>query len=226
MKTIEIKAVSRNQFGKKSSNALRVEGNVPCVMYGGKENVHFYAPENAFRKLVYTPDVFLIDVIIDGTTYNAVMKDLQFHPVNDKLLHIDFIQVDEHKPVTVDLPIRVTGESVGVKAGGKLNLKRRTLKVKGMVNDIPEHLSVDITNLEIGQSIKIGDITYDKLEIMDNKRAMIVGVAVSRVSLKEEEAAPVEGAEAPAEGAAAPVAEKEEAGHKDKDSGHKEATHK
>jgi large subunit ribosomal protein L25 len=237
MKTIEIKAVSRDHFGKKGSNALRAEGNVPCVMYGGKENLHFYAHENAFRGLVYTPDVFLVNVIIDGKSYNAVMKDLQFHPVTDKLQHIDFIQVDEKKPVVVDLPIRITGESAGVKAGGKLNLKRRTLKVKGMANDIPEHLSVDITPLEIGQSIKIGDITYDKLDIIDNKRAMIVGVAVSRISLKEEEAAPVEGAEAPAAEAAG--AEKEEAGHKDagqkdagqkdaghKDSGHKEPSHK
>jgi large subunit ribosomal protein L25 len=226
MKTIEIKASSRDHFGKKSSNALRAEGNVPCVMYGGKENRHFFAHENAFRGIVYTPDVFLIDIVIDGTTYNAVMKDLQFHPVTDKLLHIDFIQVDETKPVIVDLPIRITGESAGVKAGGKLNIKRRTLKVKGMVNDIPEHLTVDITNLEIGQSIKIGEISYDKLEIIDNKRAMIVGVAVSRVSLKEEEVAPVEGAEAPAEGAEAPAGEKEEAGKKEKDGGHKEPSHK
>jgi large subunit ribosomal protein L25 len=226
MKTIEIKASTRDHFGKKSSNALRAEGNVPCVMYGGKENRHFFAHENAFRGIVYTPDVFLIDIVIDGTTYNAVMKDLQFHPVTDKLLHIDFIQVDETKPVIVDLPIRITGESAGVKAGGKLNIKRRTLKVKGMVNDIPEHLTVDITNLEIGQSIKIGEISYDKLEIIDNKRAMIVGVAVSRVSLKEEEVAPVEGAEAPAEGAEAPAGEKEEAGKKEKDGGHKEPSHK
>jgi len=226
MKTIEIKASSRDHFGKKSSNALRAEGNVPCVMYGGKENRHFFAHENAFRGIVYTPDVFLIDIVIDGTTYNAVMKDLQFHPVTDKLLHIDFIQVDETKPVIVDLPIRITGESAGVKAGGKLNIKRRTLKVKGMVNDIPEHLTVDITNLEIGQSIKIGEISYDKLEIIDNKRAMIVGVAVSRVALKEEEVAPVEGAEVPAEGAEAPAGEKEETGKKEKDGGHKEPSHK
>lgn len=226
MKSIEIKASSRDHFGKKSSNALRAEGNVPCVMYGGKENRHFFAHENAFRGIVYTPDVFLIDIVIDGTTYNAVMKDLQFHPVTDKLLHIDFIQVDETKPVIVDLPIRITGESAGVKAGGKLNIKRRTLKVRGMVNDIPEHLTVDITNLEIGQSIKIGEISYDKLEIIDNKRAMIVGVAVSRVALKEEEVAPVEGAEVPAEGAEAPAGEKEEAGKKEKDGGHKEPSHK
>jgi large subunit ribosomal protein L25 len=227
MKTIEINVVSRNQFGKKSSNALRAEGNVPCVMYGGKENLHFSAHENAFRGLVYTPDVFLVNLKVDGNDYKAIMKDLQFHPVTDKLLHIDFIQVTEDKPVTVDMPIRITGESVGVKAGGRLNLKRRTLKIKGMINDLPEHITIDITNIEIGQSVKVGDLAYDKLEIIDNKRAMIVGVAVSRMVLKEEEAAPVEGAEVPVAEAAGD--EKEEAGKKDaghKEAGHKEASHK
>jgi large subunit ribosomal protein L25 len=221
MKTIEIKAVARDHFGKKSSNALRTEGNVPCVMYGGKENLHFFAHENVFRGLVYTPDVFLVNLVVEGNEYKAVMKDLQFHPVSDKLLHIDFMQVSEDKPVTIDIPIRITGESVGVKAGGRLNLKRRNLKVKGMIKDMPEHLTIDITSLEIGQSIKIGDLAYDKLQIIDNKRAMVIGVAISRVVVKEEEAAPVEGAEAAAE---EPAAEKEEAGKKD--AGHKDSSHK
>ncbi len=204
MKTIEIKAVSRDQFGKKSSNSLRAEDNVPCVMYREKENLHFYAHQNVFRGLVYTPEVFLVNLIVDGKNYNAVMKDLQFHPVTDKVLHIDFMQVSEDKPVIIDIPLKITGESSGVKAGGKLRVKRRTLKVKGLVKDLPEHLEIDITNIEIGQSIKIGDLSYDKLEVIDNKRAMIVSVDVSRVSIKDEEAAaaPAAGApeaEAPAE---------------------------
>ncbi len=198
MKSIEIKAVSRDQFGKKSSNSLRAERNVPCVMYREKENLHFYAHENAFRGLVYTPDVFLVNLIVDGKNYKAVMKDLQFHPVTDRLQHIDFMQVTEDKPVVMDIPLQITGESSGVKAGGKLRVKRRTLKVKGLVEDLPEHLSIDITNIGIGQSVKIGDLSYDKLEIIDNKRAMIVSVDVSRVSIKDEEAA-VPGAEAVAE---------------------------
>ncbi|MCU0378530.1 MAG: 50S ribosomal protein L25/general stress protein Ctc [Bacteroidales bacterium] len=197
MKTIEIKAVSRDQFGKKSSNSLRSEGNVPCVMYGGKETLHFYAHENAFRGLVYTPEVYQVNLIIDGKSYNAVMKDLQFHPVSDRLQHIDFIEISENKPVIIELPIKITGESEGVKAGGKLKVKRRTLKVKGMINNLPEHLNIDITGLEIGMSIKIGDLSYDKLEIIDNKRAMIVAVATSRLAMKEE-GAEAEGAEAPA----------------------------
>ena len=207
MKTIEIKAVSRDQFGKKSSNSLRAEDNVPCVMYREKENLHFYAHQNVFRGLVYTPEVFLVNLIVDGKNYNAVMKDLQFHPVTDKVLHIDFMQVFDDKPVIIDIPLKITGESSGVKAGGKLRVKRRTLKVKGLVKDLPEHLEIDITNIEIGQSMKIGDLSYDKLEVIDNKRAMIVSVEVSRVSIKDEEAAAAPGAEAAA--AETPAEEKE-----------------
>lgn len=203
MKTIEIKAVSREHFGKKSTNSLRAEGNVPCVMYMEKKNLHFYAHENAFRGLVYTPEVYLVSLVVDGNSYNAVMKEIQWHPVTDRILHIDFMQVSEDKPVTIDIPLKITGESVGVKAGGKLRVKRRTLKVKGLTKHIPDHLTIDITNIGIGQSVKIGDLNYENLEIIDNKRAMIVSVDVSRLSLKEEEtAAPgaeAAAAEAPAE---------------------------
>jgi large subunit ribosomal protein L25 len=208
MKTIEIKAVSRDQFGKKSSNSLRAEGNVPCVMYREKENLHFYAHESAFRGLIYTPSVYLVNLVVDGTGYSAVMKDIQFHPVTDKVLHIDFMQVSEGKPVTLDIPLKVTGDSAGVKAGGKLRIKRRLLKVKGLTENLPDHLEIDITNLGIGQSIKIGDLSYENLEIIDNKRAMVVSVEVSRISLKDEEAAPEAEAEG-GEGGEAPAEEKE-----------------
>ncbi len=206
MKTIEIKAFPREHFGKKSTNSLRAEDNVPCVMYMEKENLHFYAHENAFRGLVYTPDVFLVNLEVAGKNYKAIMKEIQFHPVSDRLQHIDFMQVNEDKPVTMDIPLKITGESPGVKAGGKLRVKRRNLKVKGLTKHIPEHLTIDISGLSIGQSIKIGDLDYKDLEIIDNKRAMIVAVEVSRVSLKEEEAA-APGAEAPAAEAPAPAKE-------------------
>lgn len=202
MKTIEIKAVSRTTFGKKSTNSLRAEGNVPCVMYRENGNLHFYAPEGAFRGLVYTPDVFLVNLLVDGEGHVAVMKDLQFHPVTDRLLHIDFMQISQVKPVILDIPLKITGASIGVKAGGKLSVKRRALRVKGLTKDMPEHITIDITNLGIGESIKIGDLAYENLEIIDNKRAMVVAVEVSRVSIKEEEAgAPgaVAAEEAPAE---------------------------
>ena len=204
MKTIEIKAVTREHFGKKSTKSLRADGNVPCVMYREKENLHFYALEKEFRGLVYTPDVFLVNLLVDGMSYSAVMKELQFHPVSDRLLHIDFMQVSTDRPIILDIPLKITGESSGVKAGGKLRIKRRSLKVKGLTKNLPDHLTIDITGLGIGQSIKIGDLVYENLEIIDNKRAMVLSVDVSRISLKEEEAAP--GAEAAAE---TPAAEKE-----------------
>jgi large subunit ribosomal protein L25 len=202
MKTIEIKALAREHFGKKSTSSLRAEGNVPCVMYREEGNLHFYAHENAFRGLVYTPEVYLANIEVEGKNYTAVMKEIQFHPVTDKLQHIDFMQVSENKPVTIDIPLKITGESSGVKAGGKLRVKRRALKVKGLTSNIPDHLTIDITGLGIGQSIKIGDLNYENLEIIDNKRAMIVSVDVSRLSLKEEETA-APGAEAAAEAPAA-----------------------
>lgn len=208
MKTIEIKAVSRDQFGKKSSNSLRAEGNVPCVMYKDEGNLHFYAHEKVFRGLIYTPEVYLVSLIVDDKTYSAVMKELQFHPVSDKLLHIDFMQVTEDNPVTISIPIKITGVSSGVKAGGKLRVRRRSLKVKGLTKNIPDHLTIDITPLGIGESIKIGDLSFENLEIIDNKRAMIVAVEVSRISIQEEEeAAAAEETEAAAE--ETPEAEKE-----------------
>jgi large subunit ribosomal protein L25 len=207
MKTIEIKAISRSNFGKKETKSLRAEDNVPCVMYGGKENLHFYAHENEFRSMIYTPDVHLISLQVDGKSYNAILKDLQFHPVTDKLLHIDFIQVSDDKPVLIDIPIKLSGVSPGVKAGGRLKINRRSLKVKGLTRDFPEHLDIDISSLEIGQSLKIGDLSYDNLLIMENKKSMIVSVATSRVVQKEETeagAAPaVEGEEPAAEQAGA-----------------------
>jgi large subunit ribosomal protein L25 len=210
MKNIEIQAKLRTEFGKKGANALRNDGNVLCVMYGGKENVHFYAPVNSFTKLVYTPDAQLVNLNIEGKKYNAVMKELQFHPVTDSILHIDFVQVFDDKPVLMDIPLKIEGASEGVKAGGKLKVKRRTLRVKGFAKDLPEHLSIDITNLNINDSIKIGDLSYNNLEIIDNKRAMVVSVETSRNVAKEEgEASDLAAATAAAAKAApeAPAAE-------------------
>lgn len=189
MKTIEIQANLRKEFGKKGANALRADQNVLCELYGGDENVHFYAHKNAFKGLIYTPDVHLVKLNIEGKKYNAIMKEVQFHPVTDNILHIDFIQVFDEKPVVMNIPVKIEGTSVGIKAGGKLNLKRRNLKVKGLVKHFPEHLSIDITELNIGDSIKIGDLNYKNLEIIDNKRNVIVGVISTRNAQKEEETA-------------------------------------
>lgn len=207
MKTIEIKGSYRKELGRKSSKELRKSNNVPCVIYGGKENIHFYTHENNFKKLVYTPDAHLVNLNIEGTDYQAVLKDIQFHPVSDRISHADFIEITVGKPVSIAIPIKVFGDSVGIIAGGKLRIRKRSLLVKGMAEDLPESLPVDITEVKIHQSIKVGDLSYDKIELLDPKRSMVLAVATSRVAQKTEEVE-VEGGEA-AEAAATEAPEEE-----------------
>jgi large subunit ribosomal protein L25 len=225
MKIIEIKGSLRKELGKKSSKMTRKEGGVPCVIYGKENNIHFHAHENSFKNLVYTHEAHLVKLDLDGQVYNAVLHDMQFHPVTDKILHADFVQIFENKPVIIDVPVTLTGDSEGVKAGGKLIVKKRNLKVKGFANDLPEDLVVDVTDLKIAHSIKVGDLAYDKIELLDPKITTVVTVATSRVALKTEEeeaaeaaaaaaAATGEGAEATGE---APAEEKGKEKEKDKD---------
>ncbi len=184
MKTLEIKGSLRQDLGKKESKDLRKQGIVPCVIYGGEKNLHFSAHENQFKKLVYTPDVFLVKLEVDGQAFDAVMQEIQFHPVTDSIIHIDFVQVFPDKKVTVNLPVRLTGSSVGLLEGGKLRQRRRYLKVKGLIKDMPDRLEIDLTDLNIGESMKIGDLVYDNLEILDPPRAMVAGVVSSRLIAK------------------------------------------
>lgn len=204
MKTIEINGSFRKELGKKSSKELRKALNVPCVIYGGKENIHFYTHENNFTNLVYTPEAHLVNLKIEGKEYNLVLKEIQFHPVTDKIIHVDFTEVAENKPVIIGIPIRVVGDSVGIKAGGKLRIRRRRLLVKGFANDIPEFLPIDITEVKIHQSIKVGDLSFDKIELLDPKRSMVLAVATSRVAQKTPEEIEAEAAVAAAAAVAAP----------------------
>ena len=193
MKTLEIKGALREGLGKKESKDLRKQGIIPCVMYGGEKNLHFSSHENQFKKLIYTPDVFLVKLEVDGQTFDAVMQDIQFHPVSDNILHIDFVQVFPDKKVTVNLPVRLTGSSVGIRAGGKLRQRRRALKVNGLIKDMPDRLEIDLSDLDIGESMKVGDLSYDNLDVLDPARAMVVGVVSSRlISKGMEEAVPEE----------------------------------
>jgi large subunit ribosomal protein L25 len=187
MKTLVINGSFRKELGKKSSKDLRKANNVPCVVYGGKENIHFYTHENNFKNLVYTPDAHLVNLKIEGKELNAVLKDIQFHPVSDKIIHVDFTEIGVNKPVIIGIPIKVTGDSVGIKAGGKLRIRRRTLLVKGFANDIPEFLPIDITEVKIHQSIKVGELSFDKIELLDPKKSMVLAVATSRVAQKTPE---------------------------------------
>jgi large subunit ribosomal protein L25 len=187
MKTIEIKGSFRTELGKKSSKQTRKSGSVPCVIYGKKENIHFQAPELSFKNLVYTPEAHLVKLSIEDKEYKAVLKDMQFHPVSDKILHADFMEVFEDKPVVIGIPIKVTGDSVGVIAGGKLSIKKRNIKVKGLPADLPEFLLIDITNLKIHESIKVGDLSFEKIELLDPKKSMVLKIATSRVAQKTDE---------------------------------------
>ena len=209
MKTIEIKGSLRTELGKKSSKKTRKEGNVPCVIYGKEHNVHFHAHENSFKNLVYTPDAHIVKLDLEGKEYNVVLQDIQFHPVTDKITHIDFVEIFDDRPIIVSLPINVTGDSIGVKAGGKLRIKKRHLKVRGLAGEIPESLPIDITNLKVNHSIKVGDLKYDKIELIDHRITTILTVATSRVVAKEETEGELAAAKPEGE-AAAPAAESKE----------------
>jgi len=182
MKTFDLKGTVRTDLGKKATKAERVVDNVPCVLYGGAENVHFITTISEIRKLIYTPEVFVVNLEIDGKVTKAIMKALQFHPVSDKVLHIDFLQVTETKPVIVELPVKLEGLAEGVKAGGKLALEMRNLKVKGLYTLIPENIVIDVTELGLGKSIQVAKVSVPNLEILNAKNAVVAQVKLTRAA--------------------------------------------
>lgn len=182
MKTIELKGKKRQDIGKKGTKQLRKEGNVPCELYGGKENVHFYAFENDFLGLVYTPNSHLVKIDIEGKEYSAVIKDLQFHPVSDKLLHVDFLEIFDDKVVVVDVPVQLHGFAKGVKDGGKLNLETRRLNVKALPGVLPDIIDIDVVNLGLGKTIKVKDIEREGLEFVDPKNMVVASVKLTRAA--------------------------------------------
>jgi len=182
MKTVEIKGTIRTEFGKKGSIADRANAQIPCVIYGNGENIHFTVDAKEAKAFIYTPFIFIIAINIDGKVRTAIMKDIQFHPVNELVLHIDFYEVVPTKPVVIALPVKVIGNSIGVRAGGKLRIVKRNLKVKGLIENMPEALEVDITNLDVAQSAKVEDLNYANLELCDNGKTPVVSVMASRVT--------------------------------------------
>ncbi|MFZ4726429.1 MAG: 50S ribosomal protein L25/general stress protein Ctc [Paludibacter sp.] len=182
MKTFELNGTVRTDLGKKATKAERVAENVPCVLYGVTDNVHFIATKSDLRKLIYSPEVFVVDLTIDGKKSKAIMKALQFHPVTDNVLHIDFYQITETKPVVVELPVKLEGLAEGVKAGGKLALEMRKLKVKGIYTQIPENIVIDVTELGLGKSIQVAKVAVDKLEILNAKNAVVAQVKLTRAA--------------------------------------------
>ena len=187
MKTLAISVKKRETVGKKNTRALRNQGNVPCVLYGGEKQVTFYAHENDFRKLVYTKDTFVVELNINGDVINAVMQDIQFHPVSDKILHIDFLQVFDDKPVTVSLPVNLEGISKGVKNGGNLLFRRPKIITKGLVSNLPDAININIEDLAIGMFIYIKDINIEGCEFLAPPNSVVVGVKTARTAIEVEE---------------------------------------
>lgn len=183
MKTIQIEGFKRNDYGKKSSKAVRREGRIPVIMYGGKdEPVHFSVDAKDIRPLLYTPNSYIVEFNIDGKKETGVMREVQYHPVKDYPMHMDFLRITKGEPVAIDVPIRFTGNSEGVKLGGKLTVTKRKLRVLGLVENLPDELIVDITDLVIGKSIFAGDLKFDNLTILNPASTAICAVIITRAA--------------------------------------------
>ena len=196
MKTLAISAKLRKGTGKTDSKALRNQGNVPSVLYGGEKQVCFYAHENDFRNLVYTPEVFIVEFDIEGEKYRTVMQDLQFHPVTEKLLHLDFLQIFDDKEVTVTIPVHLKGNAVGIRDGGILSFRRRKIITRAIPGNLPDYIEINIEDVEIGQSIFIKDLRDERYTFLAPDNAVVVGVRIAReLIIEEEEEEEIEGEE-------------------------------
>ena len=183
MKSFDLKGTSRTEVGKKSTNELRKNNGIPCVLYGiEKEAKAFAVTADAVRKLVYTPDIHVVNLTIDGVECKAVLKDIQFHPVKDTILHMDFLQIVEDKAIVMEVPTVLTGLAAGVKLGGKLQQAIRKIKVKAVYANIPEKLTVDVTELALGKSIKVGELSFEGLELVTPAQTVVCSVAATRAS--------------------------------------------
>lgn len=189
MKSITIKGSKRESVGKSATKALRNAGMVPCVLYGGDTPIHFSADEKAFKNLVYTPNVYTAKIDVDGTSYPAILQDIQFHPVTDRILHIDFYQLFEDKEITMNIPVQLVGSSKGVIAGGALRHNLRKLKVKALPANLPDFIEADITNLQIGNKLYVTKLQNDKYTIMHPDNTVVAQVRMSRNAAKAAAAA-------------------------------------
>lgn len=180
MKTLEIIGYNRANLGKKSSKDLRREGNVPCVMYGGEKQVHFYAPMILFRELVYTPNIHKVLLNIEGEKFECILQDIQFHPVSEIILHADFLQISDDKTIKMEVPVKYVGNSPGVIAGGRLVSKLKKIKVSALPSKMPDFIEVDISELQLGKSIKVGELNITDFEILNSDRSPVASVELTR----------------------------------------------
>lgn len=190
MKQISINGTARTELGKKAAKAIRNSGNVPCVLYGEKkdangqpEAIHFSVSEKEINKLIYTPHIYLVDINIDGEDHKGILKEVQFHPVKDNVLHVDFLEVHAEKPIVMGVPIAPQGLAEGVRAGGRLITMVRKLNVKALYSTIPEKLNIDVTALQLGKSIKVGDLHFENLELVTPKEVIVCTVKMTRAAM-------------------------------------------
>jgi len=187
MKTITIEGQIRTEFGKTATRQLRSEEKVPAVIYGGAKEINFSAPASAFKNVVYTPDFMLTEINVDGNTYKCVLKDLQFDKVTDRLIHVDFLELVESKKVIVNIPLKFTGVPAGVKEGGKLTVKIKSLKVKTLPEHLTENIEMDLTELKLNENVRVQDVKAPNMEILNSPRIPVASVTMTR-QLKQEEA--------------------------------------
>ena len=195
MKEIEVKGQKRTDLGKKAAKAMRKEGLIPCNLYGeaknadgAPESLPIACPMSELRKIVYTPHIYVIKLVIDGEERTAILKELQFHPVTDTLLHVDFYEVNDQKPITVGIPVKLNGLAQGVRDGGRMNLSIRKIDVTAKYQSIPEHLDIDVTAMTIGKSIKVGDLHFEGLEMATSKNVVVCSIKATRKSIAASQA--------------------------------------
>ena len=189
MKTVSLSGSLRENVGKKDAKKQRKEGRVPCVIYGGKDQKHFSLDQKDFKKIIFTPEVFIIKIELGGETFETILQDIQYHPVTDIVLHADFLELIPGKHVTLALPVQLEGTAPGAIKGGRLQLKLRKIRVKGLVEEMPEHIVLNISDLDIGNSIKMKDIPGEKLQFLEPANAVVVSVKAARGVSEEELAA-------------------------------------
>lgn len=204
MKTVSLSGSPRASVGKTDAAALRAAGRVPCVIYGAGEQTHFSADIRDFKNIIFTPETSVVEIDIDGKKYRSVLQEAQYHKINDRLIHADFLLVADDKPVSVQLPVRTFGQSEGVKAGGKLTVKMRKLKVRGLISKMPEAIDINIEKLAIGKSVAVGDIVLEGITVLHPKNISVVSVVTTRNVVATEEA-PAAGAAKAAPAKAAPA---------------------
>ena len=215
MKEITVTGQKRTDLGKKASKALRKQGLVPCNIYGEQKDANgnpvalaFASPMSELRKLVYTPHIYVVNLVIDGESHPAILKELQFHPVTDALLHVDFFEVNDQKPITIGVPVKLNGLAQGVRDGGRMNLSIRKIDVTAPYQNIPEHLDIDVTGLRLGKSIKVGELSFEGLQLATPKEVVVCSVKMTRQAVDSSASAEGEEAAADTDATAAPAEDK------------------